>query len=84
VLKVFVAKSGCRTNPLVWCGILNPIKWVLFPDALRRSGSGFFPLNTLWACPSVVSMLLCRLSRRYFLSGQGKKMLHSRSYGTVF
>jgi hypothetical protein len=29
-------------------------------------------------------MLLCRLSRRYFLSGQGKKMLHSRSYGTVF
>jgi hypothetical protein len=34
--------------------------------------------------PSVVSMLLCRLSRRYFLSGQGEKMLHSRSYGTVF
>ena len=34
--------------------------------------------------PSVVSMLLCRLSRRYFLFGQGKKMLHSLSYGTVF
>ncbi len=26
---------------------------------------------------SVMSRLLCRLSRRYFLSGQGKKSLHS-------
>lgn len=33
---------------------------------------------------SAVSSLLCRLSRRYFLSGQGKKSLHSRSYGTIF
>jgi len=33
---------------------------------------------------SIVLNLLSRLSRSYFLPGQGKKSKHSRSYGITF
>ncbi len=33
---------------------------------------------------SIVLNLLGRLSRSYFLPGQGKKSVHSRRYGIIF
>ena len=38
--------------------------------------------NLKSAC--VVALLLCHLSRRYFLCDKGKKSLHSLSYGAIF